>query len=71
MDPVALIAIFNIVAPHVFRLIDERMSSSPDLTYQQALEQAGVKLDAEYARLLADMAQAVKDGAVPRPDPQM
>lgn len=70
MEPTAFIAIFNIVAPHVFRTIADMRSKDPSLTYQQSLELAGVKLDEEYARLLADMARAVEEGAVPRTPPQ-
>ena len=66
MDPVTLITIFNLIAPQVFQLIGNLRQKDPTMTYQQALEMAGVKLDAEYAQLLADMAQAVKEGAVPR-----
>lgn len=66
MNPSDWIAIFNIVAPHVFQLIDGIHSKDPAVSYEEVLQMAGVKLDVEHARLLADMAQAVKDGAVPR-----
>jgi hypothetical protein len=66
MDPVAAITIFNIVAPTVFGFIAQLRKKDPDATYEQILQQAGVELDAEQARLLADMAKAVQDGAVPR-----
>ena len=60
------IAIFNIIAPHVFGAIAEARRSNPEASYRDALQAAGVKLDAEQARLLADMEQAIRDGAVPR-----
>lgn len=66
MDPTLLVTIFNLVAPHVFRIIDSQMNANPSQTYQESLEQVGVRLDAEYAQLLADMAKAVAEGAVPR-----
>lgn len=64
------ISIFNIVAPFVFQEIRNAMDSNPDASYRENLEKAGIKLDVEHAQLLADMAQAVKDGAVPRIPPQ-
>lgn len=60
------IAIFNIIAPHVFGAIAEARRNNPQGSYREALETAGVKLDAEQARLLQDMEQAIRDGAVPR-----
>lgn len=66
MDPVSAITIFNIIAPTVFGFIAEMRRKDPELTYEQILQQAGVKLDAEHQRLLADMAKAVSEGAVPR-----
>lgn len=60
------IAIFNIIAPHVFAAIGSARREKPEASYRDALQQAGVKLDAEQARLLADMEQAIRDGAVPR-----
>lgn len=69
MNPSDWIAIFNIVAPHVFRVIGDIRTKDPNISYKQALELAGVALDAEHARLLADMARAVEEGAVPRVPP--
>jgi hypothetical protein len=66
VNPSDWIAIFNIVAPHVFRTIGDIVQKDPSLSYKESLELAGVKLDAEYAQLLADMAKAVSEGAVPR-----
>lgn len=63
------IMIFNIVAPHVFKLVGDLRGKDPNLTYKESLEQAGVKLDSEHAQLLADMAKAVSEGAVPRTPP--
>lgn len=60
------VAIFNIVAPHVFAAIGNARRQNPEATYEQTLQAVGVKLDAEQARLLADMAKAVSEGAVPR-----
>lgn len=60
------VAIFNIIAPHVFGAIAEARRSNPETSYRDVLVAAGVKLDAEQARLLQDMEQAVRDGAVPR-----
>lgn len=60
------IAIFNIIAPHVFGAIAEARRDNPEASYRDALVSAGIKLDAEQARLLADMEQAIRDGAVPR-----
>lgn len=61
-----IIAIFNILFPHVVGAIKNIQDKNPSLTYKESLELAGVRLDAEYARLLADMAKAVEEGAVPR-----
>lgn len=66
MDPKDMIAIFNIVAPHVFGTIRYMQDKNPSVPYKQILEQAGVVLDSEYQKLLEDMAIAVKEGAVPR-----
>lgn len=63
---VSAIGIFNLVAPQVFALIASLRNQKPDATYEEILREAGVKLDAEQARLLADMEQAIRDGAVPR-----
>lgn len=60
------IAILNIVLPQVFGLIGNMRRQDPTLSYEQALRKAGVELDAEQMRLLADMAKAVEEGAVPR-----
>jgi hypothetical protein len=60
------VAIFNIIAPHVFGAIAAARQSDPKATYRQALLDAGIRLDPEQARLLAEMEQAVRDGAVPR-----
>lgn len=69
MNPSEWVAIFNIVAPHVFQLLGSMRQKDPNISYRESLELAGVKLDAEYAQLLEDMAQAVRDGAVPRVPP--
>lgn len=63
---VSAIGIFNLVAPQVFALISSLRNQKPDATYEEILREAGVKLDAEATRLLADMAKAVSEGAVPR-----
>ena len=60
------IAIFNIIAPHVFAAIGSARRSNPEQSYRETLIAAGIKLDAEQARLLQDMEQAIRDGAVPR-----
>lgn len=60
------VAILNIVLPQVFGLIGSMRKQDPTLTYEQALRKAGVQVDAEVLRLLADMAKAVEEGAVPR-----
>lgn len=65
MDPVSAITIFNIVAPQVFALIASLRKKNPEASYESILREAGVELDAEYQRLLADMAKAVEEGAVP------
>ena len=59
------IQIFNLVAPQVFQLIRDQRDANPSATYEETLRAAGVKLDAEHARLLADMAKAVEEGAIP------
>lgn len=63
---VSAIGIFNLVAPQVFGLIASLRKQKPDATYKEILIEAGVELDAEQMRLLADMAKAVEEGAVPR-----
>lgn len=63
---VSAIGIFNLVAPQVFALISSLRQRKPDATYEEILREAGIKLDAEYERLLADMAKAVSEGAIPR-----
>lgn len=60
------VAILNIVLPQVFGIIGDMRKQDPTLTYEQALRQAGVKVDAEVLRLMADMAKAVEEGATPR-----
>lgn len=60
------IAIFNLIAPHVFGAISQWRKDNPEASYREALVGAGIKLDAEQARLLQDMEQAIRDGAVPR-----
>lgn len=60
------IALFNIIAPHLFGAIAARRNNNPNESYRESLVAVGVKLDAEQARLLQDMEQAVRDGAVPR-----
>lgn len=63
---VSAIGIFNLVAPQVFALISSLRNQKPNATYEEILREAGVELDAEATRLLADMAKAVSEGAVPR-----
>lgn len=65
IDP-TIVAIFQIVAPHIFRYIEQLREDQPDITYAEALAQAGIRLDAEYMRLLSDMAKDIADGAVPK-----
>lgn len=60
------IAILNIVLPQVFGIIGDMRHQDPTLTYEQALRKAGVQVDAEVMRLMAEMAKAVEEGAVPR-----
>jgi hypothetical protein len=60
------IALFNIIAPHVFGAIAQARQDNPEASYREALVAAGIKIDAEQARLLQDMEQAVGDGAIPR-----
>lgn len=60
------IALFNIIAPHLFAAIGSIRRQNPEASYREVLQAAGIKLDAEQARLLQDMEQAVRDGAVPR-----
>lgn len=63
---VSAIGIFNLVAPQVFSLITSLRQQKPSATYGEILREAGVELDAEQMRLLADMAKAVSEGAIPR-----
>lgn len=67
MDPKDMIAIFNIIAPHVFSILNYMQQKNPTVPYAQILQQAGIQLDNEYQKLLADMAKAVEEGAVARP----
>lgn len=60
------IAILNIVLPQVFGIVSDMRKQDPSLTYKDALLKAGVNVDAEVLRLMADMAKAVEEGAVPR-----
>jgi hypothetical protein len=60
------IAIFNLIAPHVFKAIGDARNQNPQASYGEVLRAAGIELDAEQARLLADMGKAVSEGAVPR-----
>lgn len=61
-----LITLFNIIAPQVFGAIAEARRNNPEQSYREALVTAGIKLDPEQARLLQEMEQAIRDGAVPR-----
>ena len=68
MNPLLLLQIFNIVAPEVFSFINsQRQTINPATgqpwTYSEILQDAGVKLDAEHAQLLADMAADIAEGA--------
>lgn len=60
------VAIFNIIAPHIFAAIGAARRDNPEASYREALVAAGLKLDPEQARLLQEMEQAIRDGAVPR-----
>jgi hypothetical protein len=60
------VAILNIVLPQVFGIVGDMRKQDPSLTYEQALRKAGVNVDAEVLRLMAEMAKAVQEGAVPR-----
>ena len=63
---VSAIGIFNLVAPQVFSLISSLRQQKPNATYEEILREAGLDLDAEQMRLLADMTKDVSEGAVPR-----
>lgn len=69
MSPL-IITIFNLVAPQVFEFIRSQRAGNPSVSYKETLEAAGIRLDAQYAELLDDMAKAVAEGAVPRVPPQ-
>jgi hypothetical protein len=60
------VALFNIIAPHLFAAIGSARRENPEASYRDALIKAGIKLDPEQARLLEEMEQAIRDGAVPR-----
>lgn len=60
------IAILNIVLPQAFGFIGDLRRQDPSLSYEDALRKSGLKVDDEVMRLLADMAKAVQEGAVPR-----
>lgn len=60
------VTIFNIVAPRVFELIANARSNNPEQSYEETLRSVGITLDAQATRLLANMAKAVSEGAVPR-----
>lgn len=60
------VALFNIIAPHLFAAIGSARRDKPEASYREALVAAGIKLDPEQARLLQEMEQAIRDGAVPR-----
>lgn len=66
MSPQEIAQLFNIIAPHLFNLLGSIQKANPEMSYREVLVKAGVKLDAEDVRLLADMAKAVEEGAVPR-----
>lgn len=67
MTPLEIAQLFNIVAPHLFALLGAIQQANPEMPYREVLEKAGVKLDAEAVRLLADMAKALEEGAVVKP----
>lgn len=60
------IAILNIVLPQAFGFIGDLRRQDPTLSYKDALIKSGLKVDAEVLQLVADMAKAVEEGAVPR-----
>jgi protein-disulfide isomerase-like protein with CxxC motif len=68
MNPALLIAIFNIVAPEVFTFINSQKqkvnpATGQPFTYAEVLENAGIALDVEHQKLLADMAADLAEGA--------
>lgn len=65
MSPLEIIQLFNIIAPSVFVILDGAQKADPSKSYKEVLEEAGVRLDAQAIRLLADMSQAVTEGAIP------
>ena len=65
MTPEQIMQMFNILAPTVFSIIGNLQAANPAKPYRQVLEDAGVVLDAESVRLLADMAKAIEEGAEP------
>jgi hypothetical protein len=63
-----IIAIFNIVAPEVFSFINQQKQTTNPATgqlwtYAEILADAGVKLDAEHAQLMQDLAADIAAGA--------
>lgn len=64
MTPLEIAQLFNIIAPHIFTLLGSIQQANPTKPYREVLEEAGVRLDTEAVRLLADMAKALQEGAV-------
>jgi hypothetical protein len=59
------ITLFNIIAPQVFGAIAAARRSNPEQSYREVLVAQGIRLDAEQMRLMEEMEQAIRDGAVP------
>jgi hypothetical protein len=63
-----IIAIFNIVGPEVFSFINsQKQKTNPATgkpwTYSEILADAAIKLDAEHAQLMQDLAADIAAGA--------
>lgn len=61
-----LITLFNIIAPQVFGAIAAARRNNPEQPYRETLIAQGIRLDDEQIRLMEEMEQAIRDGAVPR-----
>lgn len=66
MDPVTIISLANIVLPQLFGFIGQLRQDNPEKSYAEILRESGLKLSEEEARLLQEMEQALRDGAVAR-----
>jgi hypothetical protein len=60
------ITLFNIIAPQVFAAIAAARQQNPEQSYREVLIAQGIRLDEEQMRLMQEMEQAIRDGAVPR-----